>query len=347
LNQEALYFFVAVSAVVSFLLCFFLTKWLIQYLVRKKLTVLDYHKVDRPSIPRPGGPAILTAIIVGETILFLASGSYAILALIFATLISGLIGTVDDLKTLGGVTKPALLLVGGVPILAIQYLIPGADVYSTRFYLPLFHAPAHIPLIYPVLVLIAIPVVTNTINTIDVLNGVVSGFILIACIPVTIDIYLRVLAHKTDPIVLGAMLPIIATSGAFFIFHKYPSKIFPGDSGSITLGAAYGTMAIIGGAELVAVVAILPAILNSYFFISSMKRLVEHRQIKNQPTTLLPDGRVIATDDSKAPVTLMRMLVARTALGEEEIARDILKLTFYCALLSGITAFLTWSTLAI
>jgi UDP-N-acetylmuramyl pentapeptide phosphotransferase/UDP-N-acetylglucosamine-1-phosphate transferase len=202
-------------------------------------------------------------------------------------------------------------------------------------------------LIYPLLVLIAIPVVTNTINTIDVLNGVVSGFILIACIPVTFDIYLRVVSGKTDPIVLVAMIPIITASGAFFIFHRYPSKIFPGDSGSITLGAAYGTMAIIGGAELVAVVAILPAILNSFFFLSTMKRLVEHRQIKNQPTTLLDDGRVIATDDPKAPVTLMRMLVARGALSEEQIARDIFKLTLYCAFLAGITAFLTWTPLAI
>jgi UDP-N-acetylmuramyl pentapeptide phosphotransferase/UDP-N-acetylglucosamine-1-phosphate transferase len=347
LNQESLFIFASVSAIVSFVLCFFLTKWLIGFLIRKNMTVLDYHKVDRPSIPRPGGPAILAGIIIGEAILFAGSGSYAILALIFCTLISGLIGMVDDLKTLGGIAKPALLLVGGVPILAIQYFVPKANVYNSEFYLPLFHSPAHIPLIYPLLVLISIPVVTNTINTIDVLNGVVSGFILIACIPVTLDIFLRVLDNKSDPIVLLAMVPILATTGAFFLFHRYPSKIFPGDSGSIALGAAYGTMAIIGGAELVAVVAILPAILNSFFFLSTMKRLVEHRQIKNQPTALLPDGKVISTDDPKAPVTLMRMLVARSALGEDEIAKDILKLSLYCALLAGITAILTWTTLAI
>jgi UDP-N-acetylmuramyl pentapeptide phosphotransferase/UDP-N-acetylglucosamine-1-phosphate transferase len=133
LIPQELYLLAGVSAVLSFSICFFLTKWLIGYLVRRKMTVLDYHKVDRPNVPRPAGPAILVALVVGETALFLASGSYAILALIFATIISGLIGTVDDLKTLGGIAKPALLLVGGLPILVIQYFVPNANVYSTRF----------------------------------------------------------------------------------------------------------------------------------------------------------------------------------------------------------------------
>jgi UDP-GlcNAc:undecaprenyl-phosphate GlcNAc-1-phosphate transferase len=308
----------------------------------KNMAVLDYHKADRPKIPRPGGPAILLSILIGEAILFVLSGSYAILALIFATSISGLIGLVDDLKTLGGIAKPALLLVAGLPILVIQYAIPNSKVFSPTFYLPFFTKPAHIPLIYPLLVVVAIPVVTNTINTIDVLNGVVSGFILIACIPVSLDIYLRVLGGITEPIILLAMFPILAGTGAFFLFHRYPSKIFPGDSGAITLGAAYGTMAMIGGAELVAVVAILPAILNSFFFLSSVKRLMEHRQIKNLPTIGLPDGRVISSDDPKAPITLMRMIVSRSAKAENEIANDILKLSLFCALLAGVTAMLTW-----
>ena len=335
-------YFGIISIGLSFLSCFFLTRWLVTFLQGKKMTVLDYHKVDKPSIPRPGGPAIIVGIILGESVLFVGSGSYAILALILATLISGLVGIVDDLKTLGGIAKPALLLIAGIPILAIEYLVPNANVYSHHFYLPLFHVPASLPLIYPALVLVAIPVVTNTINTIDVLNGVVSGFILIACIPVTFDIYLRVLAGKTDPIVLLAMFPILGASLAFFIFHKYPSKIFPGDSGAIALGAAYGTMAIIGGAELVAVVAILPAILNSFFFLSSVKRLVEHRQLKIQPTIAQEDAKLLANRDPKAPVTLVRMLVSKDPLSEDEIVKEIFKLELFCALLAGITSILTW-----
>lgn len=335
-------FFGALAGAASFLICFLLARWLITYLIGKNMVVIDYHKPERPRVPRPGGPAILAGIVVGELALFFASGSYAVLALVLATLISGLIGIVDDLKTLGGIVKPSLLLVAGVPIVAIEFLVPNSNVYSPYFYMPIFHNPAHIPLIYPLLVLIAIPVVTNTINTIDVLNGVVSGFILIACIPVALDISLRVYFGATDPVILLAMVPLVAATGAFFFLHRYPSKIFPGDSGALALGAAYGTMAMIGGAELVAVVAILPAILNSFFFLSSVKRLMEHRQIKVPATVGLPDGRVFSSDDPAAPITLMRMIVGKRTLPEEVIANDILKLSLFCALLASVTAVLTW-----
>src|SRR5208283_1368338 len=108
----------------------------------------------------------------------------------------GIVGIVDDLKTLGGIAKPALLLIGGIPLIALEYFVPNASVFDPHLYLPLFSVPTNIPLIYPVIVLVSIPVITNTINTIDVLNGVVSGFLLIAFIPVTFAIILRVWIGK-------------------------------------------------------------------------------------------------------------------------------------------------------
>jgi UDP-N-acetylglucosamine--dolichyl-phosphate N-acetylglucosaminephosphotransferase len=318
------------------------TKALIEYLPKKKMTVLDYHKEDKPQIPRPGGPAIIFAIVASEVFLFAFTGSYAVLGLALVTLLSGLIGVVDDLKTLGGIVKPVLLLVGGLPLVALQYLVPGSMVYDHYLYLPLFREPTNVPLIYILLIIVAIPVVTNTINTIDVLNGVVTGTILIASVPMGFAIILRYLVGKESPVILAAFFPFVAATLAFFYFHRFPSKIFPGDSGAMALGAAYGTMAIIGGVEVVAVIAILPAIMNSFFFLSSVRRLVEHREIKSQPVVILPDNTMLATEDPSAPVTLMRLLVGTKAKTEKEIGRDILKLSVYTAFLAGITAILTW-----
>ncbi|MGI0079688.1 MAG: UDP-N-acetylglucosamine-1-phosphate transferase [Nitrososphaerales archaeon] len=334
--------FAIVGTVVSFFVCYLGTELSIRYLNKRKMTVLDYHKVGRLQVPRPGGPAILGGIVLGELILFAASGSYAVLGLVFVTLISGVVGILDDLKTLGGVAKPLLLLLGGVPLIALEYLVPNASVFNHHLYLPLFALPTNLPVIYILLVLIAIPVVTNTVNTIDVLNGVVSGFMLIACLPVMFAIALRVLAGRTDPVVMFAMMPLIASLGAFFLFHRYPSKIFPGDSGALGIGGAFGAMAIIGGVEIVAIVAILPAILNSFLFLSSVKRLVEHRQIKNQPTVTLPDAKMTASADPKAPVTLMRMLLAGRSLSEYQMVGEIFKLAAFSAVLAAITAVLTW-----
>src|SRR5579875_349151 len=332
-----------IASALSFVICYLGTRYLITYLARRKRTVLDYHKKDKPQVPRPGGPAIVAGIVAGELLLFIFSGSYAVLGLLLVTLISGIVGLIDDLKTLGGIAKPALLLVGGIPLVAIEYFVPNASVYSPHLYLPLFSTPTNIPLLYPLLIIVSIPVTTNTINTIDVLNGVVSGFILIAFLPVTFAIILRLPIGKGDPISLLAVLPIIAAVGAFYIFHRYPSKIFPGDSGAIALGGAYGAVAFIGGVEIIAVIAILPAIMNSFFFLSSVKRLVEHRQIKAQPTILLDDARMIASSDSQAPVTLVRLLVASRAMSEEQIVKQIFKLAYFCAFLAFLTALMTWA----
>ena len=76
------------------------------------MTVLDYHKVTKPQIPRPGGPAIIAAIVASEMLLFVLTDSLAVLGLALVTLISGIVGVIDDLKTLGGIEKPALLLIG-------------------------------------------------------------------------------------------------------------------------------------------------------------------------------------------------------------------------------------------
>jgi UDP-GlcNAc:undecaprenyl-phosphate/decaprenyl-phosphate GlcNAc-1-phosphate transferase len=306
------------------------------------MTVLDYHKVDKRQVPRPGGPAIIASIVVGELILFVLSGSYAALALAIVTLISGIVGIVDDLKTLSGIAKPALLLVGGLPILFIQYAIPNANVFNPHFYLPLFSVPTNIPLIYPLLVIVAIPVTTNTINTIDVLNGVASGFTLIALIPVGFAMALRVAVGKSTPENFLVLIPVVAAALSFYYFHRYPSKIFPGDSGALALGGAYGALAIVGGVEVVAVIAILPAIMNSFFFLSSVRRLVEHRKIKTQATTTLEDSRIVASRDPKAPVTLLRMITASGPMYENQIVKDIFKLAAFTALLAGITALLTW-----
>jgi UDP-GlcNAc:undecaprenyl-phosphate/decaprenyl-phosphate GlcNAc-1-phosphate transferase len=306
------------------------------------MTVLDYHKGGKPQIPRPGGPAVIAAIVATELVLFALTGSLAVLGLALVTLISGIIGIVDDLKTLGGIEKPALLLVGGIPLLLLQYLFPHAVVYNHHLYLPLFSTPTNIPLIYPLLIVVAIPVVTNTINTIDVLNGVVSGSILIAFVPVIVGMSIRLLLGKENPVVFVSIFPVIASTLAFYWFHKFPSRIFPGDSGAMALGAAYGTIAIIGGVEVVAVIAILPAIMNSFFFLSSVKRLVEHREIKSQPTVMGQDYKIAASPDPKAPVTLMRLLVSSRPKSEKEIGNDILVLTAFTSFLAILTALMTW-----
>jgi len=135
-------------------------------------------------------------------------------------------------------------------------------------------------------------------------------------------------------------LPLGFVSLAFYKYHKIPSKIFPGDSGALTLGAMYGAIAIVGGIEIIAAVALLPAVINSFLFLSSMKKIVEHRQVKGKPVEHTDDFRLKATADKTAPVTLVRLILANGPLSEKQVEHAIFKLAIFSGILAVITAFL-------
>src|SRR3989442_13745584 len=90
-----------------------------------------------------------------------------------------------------------------------------------------------------------------------------------------------------------ASLPLGLVSLAFYKYHKFPSKIFPGDSGALTLGAMYGTISIVGHVEIIAAVALLPAVINSFLFLSCVKRIIKHKQIKANPVAHTKEFKLI------------------------------------------------------
>ncbi len=321
----------AIATLVSGSLTYLLTRILIKVLRRRGWLVEDAHKPNKPLIPRPAGPALIIAILVGEAILYCLTYDVRVAALSSALLIAGLIGLVDDVKRLKGYYKPILLIFASLPILLL-----GAYVPQPIF--PIYGKSVRLFIVYPLLVLAALPVTANTINAIDVFNGVVSSFVLLATIPLLVTFALR-----GDWIMLVAALPLLTSTAVFyFFFHRYPSKIFPGDSGTLALGALYGALAICGRAEVVGVIALLPAILNSFFFLSSVKKIVEHREVKERPVKILEDFRLAASPSREAPITLTRMILAKGPLSEVEVARAISILAIIAAVLAIITAFLTW-----
>jgi len=312
-----------------FIVIIILTPLLIKTLSKRGNLVHDYHKPNKPLVPAPGGPAIFISLILGESIVYLLTGANGALALILVTTIAGVIGILDDVYTLSGVLKPTLLIIASFPILIL-------GTYDFHMEFPLF-GEVRLSIIYPILVLLAISVTANTVNTIDVLNGAVSGFITISSIPLILA-----LAFKGSIDTLLMVLPLLSVALGFFIFHRFPSKIFPGDSGSLSLGAIYGAIAIVGGIEVIGIVALLPAILNSFFFLSSVKRLVEGRTIKLRPTNVLSENRLEASRNGSAPITLVRLILADGPLVEKEVVQNIFKLSAFSSFLAIITAILIW-----
>ncbi len=317
----------AAVSVIAFFTVYFLTPFLIRALEKRNQTVKDYNRKGGAMVPRPGGPSIIVGILASELVLYLFFPMEEIIAIMATTGLAFLVGLVDDKKVMGGWFKPVALAAAALPILLL-------GVYDSNLAFPLF-GEVRIPLLYFPIVIFMIVITGNTLNSIDVLNGVASGFMTIASFSLTIS--LLILQNYEIAI---ASLPLGLVSLAFYKYHKFPSKIFPGDSGALALGAMYGTIAIVGGVEIIAAIALLPAIFNSFLFLSSMKRIMEHREIKSKPVTKNEDFKLKATNEKDAPVTLVRLIVASKPLTEKEVGFMIFRLALFSGILAIITTFM-------
>ena len=315
-----------IACLFAFFIVFFITPVIIKILQKKNFVVKDVNKKGNVMIPRPGGLSIILGIVVSELIFYVFLQLNEILAIIITTTMAFFIGYVDDRKTMGGWFKPLMLAIAALPIIFI-----GA--YDSNLTFPLF-GDVQIPLLYFGLIIFMIPITGNTINSIDVLNGVASGFMVIASF--TLSICLFILQNYEIAVI---SLPLGFVSLAFYKYHKIPSKIFPGDSGALAFGAMYGSIAIVGGVEIIAAIILLPAIINSFLFLSSVKRIVEHRQIKGKPVEHTDNFKLKATKDQTAPVTLVRLILTNGPLSEKQVGLEIFKLAIFSGILGIITAF--------
>ena len=298
----------------------------IRSLKSKGQVVKDFHKPGKPDVPRPAGPILLLGIVSAEIILYILTLNNAVLAILLTTVIGFIVGIVDDRKIMPGWFKPLALVAAAIPIILL-----GAH----GNYLNLIFGSAFIPILYIPLILILIPIVGNTINSIDVLNGVASSSVIIALIPILASVLLYGNAY-----VFLAGLPLLAGTLAFYKYHRYPSRIFPGDSGTLLMGTMLGAISIAGNSEIIAVIALLPAVMNSFLFLSSMKKIVEHREVKARPTILTDDFRLMASKDRRAPVTLLRLILSDGPLTEEEIIKQITKLAIFSSALAFISIYI-------
>jgi len=315
------------SCIVAFFVVFTMTPPLIKFLEKRNLTVKDVNKKEDVMIARPGGISIIAGIVASELVLYAFLQLNEILAITITTFTAFLIGYVDDRRVMGGWFKPLALAFAAIPIIVF-------GVYGSDLAFPIF-GTVQIPVMYVGLIIFMISITGNTINSIDVLNGVASGFMVIASFSLSVCLFIM---QNYEVAIIS--LPLGFVSLAFYKYHKIPSKIFPGDSGALTLGAMYGAIAIVGGVEIIAAVALLPAVINSFLFLSSVKQIVEHRQIKGIPVDHTDDFKLKATNDKTAPITLVRLILAGGPLTEKQVGFAIFKLTIFSGILAIITTFL-------
>ncbi len=297
---------------------------LIRHLQRKGSVVVDVLKPDGGMVARPAGPALVAGLLAAGAIAYAFLQSIEILAVMLTTLACFVIGYVDDKMIMGGWFKPAALAAAAAPILLL-----GA--YDPHLSFPLF-GDTHIPLLYLALAPLLICITGNTANSIDVMNGLLSGFMAITGAALTISL---VIIQNYEMATIA--LSLVAVSLAYYKYHKIPCRIFPGDSGALTLGGMYGAIAICGGMEVVAAVALLPAIINSFLFLASVRRIVDHRQVEKKSTETTDDHRIRCSSEKGASVSLVGLIAGPVPHTEAQVVSAVFRL----AVLSGVLAVLS------
>src|SRR6058998_3656620 len=320
----------------SFPVSLALTRFFMHWNGKHGIIGIDVHKLNRPKVPEMVGVAVPITLVLFAAIYAIVGGSSSIPLLAYALVVglAALVGAVDDRLKLRGIFKPLLTLLCGLPILILGLTFPG-QVYTSTLHVPLFGG-FHLPVIYPLTILVAVSVTSNTVNMLDPLNGSMAGGISIVAGGLLIGSLL--IGTGSMPIFLYASL-MFSLLG-FLYYNRFPARAFSGNVGQLSIGASIGALAILGKTEIASIVAIFPNIQNSFFFLSRIRRFTEHRELKARPTRLLDDGRLASSEDPAAPLTLVRTLVAGRPANEEEIVSDIWGLFLASTSLAVITLFL-------
>ena len=267
----------ALATLTALLLVLVLGPWMIERL--RQLQVGQYIREEGPKAhqakagtPTMGGILILTGIIV-PTLLWADLTNRNVWIVTIATIAFGLVGFADDYlkvvqkRSLGltGRTKLLCQFVIGLTVGSIIYLLaqPGAEPreYSTRVVLPFFkQVVPDLGLLYIVFAVLLLTLASNAVNLTDGLDGLAIGTTVIAGAAFTALTYVSGHARFADyldvmyrpgvgeiTVFCGAM---VGAAMGFLWWNCYPAQVFMGDVGSLALGGALGTVALLIKQEL-------------------------------------------------------------------------------------------------
>ncbi len=260
------------ASVTAFGLVFVLGPWFIHRMKRLQLgevirTEVPERHLEKAGTPTMGGLLIL-GVLLCSTLLWADLGNLYVWVALLVTTGCGLIGLVDDVMKImkvGDGLKGRWKLAGqAVIVLAVSYLLFVHGQWDTRLSVPFFkQVRPDIGVLYGLFTLLVIVGTSNAVNLTDGLDGLAIGPMAVAAAVYALLAYLAghagLATYLQLPYVPGAgELAVFCGSmvGAglgFLWYNAYPAEIFMGDVGSLALGGALGTVAVLCKQEVLLV----------------------------------------------------------------------------------------------
>ena len=335
---EIIYLIIIFSA--GFIVTLLIIPYVIKYMKKKGNIGYDIHKNARPEVAESGGVSIIIGIFVAailSMILFPILFN-VILIFIITIALAAVIGLIDDIKKLRSRYKIALTIFTGSAIFFANYF---NFITISSPVLP-FLGQTRLRLIYPLLVPIIVAVFANTTNMMEGYNGEGSGTCLIA----VCFLFICALIWNSAEAILFTIIAI-AVLIPFFMYNRYPAKVFPGDIGTLCMGVMIACIALFGSLEVVVFCLLLMHIFNSFFLLSSVRGFLESSKIQKSKDDiiLLEDDRIKASDQQNAALTLPRLILAKGPLTEKELVLNFFIISIICGFFSIITILIiVWTT---
>ena len=287
-----------VIAIICGLLSFFVTHLSMPVIIRKleqaDIVGKDIHKSWKPIVAEMGGFGILFGFTLG-----MFSGIYMhdllafpLCVVLVVILLVGIIGIVDDLLALSSKVKFFLLFLAGLPLI--------------------WAAPPNVGLLYLITIPIALSIGSNLTNMLAGLNGIESGLGVISMTSLTIAC---IILGKYDVTIIS--MSMLGALISFLYFNRYPAKIFPGDTGTLIIGAAIVSIAFIGRVKLIALIVLMPNIIDAALKFYSAGFMNRSQQ---KPTQLDDDGNLIRPETGFK--SLIR-LILRKPIAEKDAVKII------------------------
>ena len=273
----------AVASASALLLSLLLGPWMIERL--RALQVKQYIREEGPKghhkkagTPTMGGVLIVASIVI-PTLLWADLRNVYVLLALFATISFGAIGFVDDYnkvvrkRNLGlrPRAKFSLQVLTCAIVGSVLVGLQAKGLYSTQLSVPFFkrlHPDmvidsllthqyiwllAYVPfLIFLILVIVGC---SNGVNLTDGLDGLAIGCVLLSSIALTVLTYLSSNARFAEYLEIqqirdsGELVifcgSLAGASLGFLWYNAHPAEMFMGDVGSLALGGAIGTVAVI------------------------------------------------------------------------------------------------------
>lgn len=248
---------VAIFFVVPFISIIVVMPSIIRMLRENGIVARDMYKPDFPEIAVNGGLIILLVALLSLSIISLFYCNYILpsnYVIIMVVTLFALFGILDDMVNIG---RPAKLIL----LYYCSYsLISCATV--TLVYVP-FIGTVDMGIFYLQLILpLYVPVVANLVNMHSGFNGMAPGLSLI----ILITLILKTIANGA----IMDILFIVSLTGAlaaYWFYEKYPARIFWGNIGALSIGAAIGATIVLEGFIFSGFVILIPHVVNFLLYI--------------------------------------------------------------------------------